>query len=537
MLCLDLYSDSDSDSDFDEDSRTHTGAAQDTRETNPYDPSPFHAHTRQLRYDLNASGDIVLRVQKILRYMKELHLNLPLFLEALSWNVPELSSDANVRYARTALMVSEELPGILRNWYRPPRTHGRGIRTNGAREAFKNIAVDILSDVIQDEMDMLKPIMRSPQTELSESTLLDIHWPEMISDVQCAAPTLWGLLRMTAYTSRQAKKNKAKNPDASVLMMISIACFSRSHHLCKLPKLFAIYFKSCGLAAKAFDTLSALGICMSHKWMYRGINTISRAAKDALLADIHTLPWFGVHDNLNIAFRVQEQRLSNQGHFDSGTAGTIIVIKDPSAAFPDNRALQAQIATGGANPITYHDVLELEAAASVRIRQRAVHHILRILLDTPEFDLDSYKYLDSELLKPPPPVSQLPTGRQHATCQYMLNTVHIEEASYEGNDRVFQEWWRQLKLDSREEQKKTGLERTIIWAGDQLTVSRIRGLQKFRCEDRNSFERLAHLVKQFGWFHAQIALEHSLHSQFYLSRAGCGLVQAFELLNRKGLHS
>lgn len=32
------------------------------------------------------------------------------------------------------------------------------------------------------------------------------------------------------------------------------------------------------------------------------------------------------------------------------------------------------------------------------------------------------------------------------TCQYMLNMVQIEEASYEGNDKVLKEWWHQLAL-------------------------------------------------------------------------------------------
>lgn len=46
---------------------------------------------------------------------------------------------------------------------------------------------------------------------------------------------------------------------------------------------------------------------------------------------------------------------------------------------------------------------------------------------------------------------------------------------------------------------------------------------------------MEHIIEHFGWFHAQIAAEHSLHAQYYLSSAGMGLKQAFDLLNRKGL--
>ncbi len=53
----------------------------------------------------------------------------------------------------------------------------------------------------------------------------------------------------------------------------------------------------------------------------------------------------------------------------------------------------------------------------------------------------------------------------------MLNTVHIEEASYEGNDQVLKEWWHQLEVNTMEKQKKMGEDDLIVWAGDQLTQS------------------------------------------------------------------
>jgi len=319
--------------------------------------------------------------------------------------------------------------------------------------------------------------------------------------------------------------------------MISIASLSRSHHHCRLAKQLTIYFKSCELATKAFDTLHALGITMSQKWAYRGIKKLSELSRTALLKDLKRYPWFGTHNNINLPFKVYEQRLGNQSHFDSGTAATILVIKDPNAVRPDNRAFQEQRALGAVNTIKYKDIIKLEKDASPRLKARAIHRILSILTAAPEFSFETYSQKDHASFDPPPPREQLPIGPDDVTCQYMLNTVHIEEASYEGNDRVLEEWWRQLGLDSPEKQKEIGEKHIIAWAGDQLTVSRLQGLQKFRCDDLNSFDRLVFLKEVFGWFHAQIAFEHLLHSQYYGTQLGFGLVQAFDLLNRKGLHS
>lgn len=253
-----------------------------------------------------------------------------------------------------------------------------------------------------------------------------------------------------------------------------MAAFSRSHHLCKLQKLMTVYFKSCGLATKALDTLHTLCVTMSQKWSYDGIATLSEKAHRALINDVAKHPWFGIHDNVNIAFKVYEQRLNNQSHFDSGTAGTIVVIKDPTCIAPDYTASREKFLEGVNNPVTFGDIIQLDLKASGRLKAQAVHLILKFLVDAPEFDFSNYEHSDNAIFSRPTLTFQLETGPSSATCQYMLDLLHIDEVSYEGNDRVLEEWFRQLKLDTTGNQ-------LVIWAGDQLTVSRIRGLKKFRC--------------------------------------------------------
>lgn len=94
---------------------------------------------------------------------------------------------------------------------------------------------------------------------------------------------------------------------------------------------------------------------------------------------------------------------------------------------------------------------------------------------------------------------------------------------------------RQLGLDKKDERMRTGLQRVLIWIGDQLTVDRLRGLANYRCEDLNGYDRLNWLVTVFGWFHTLMAFANSLHRQFLGSASGRGLRQAFALLKRKGL--
>jgi hypothetical protein len=285
-------------------------------------------------------------------------------------------------------------------------------------------------------------------------------------------------------------------------MMIAIASYSRSHNRCKFQKLLTVYFKSCGLRAKAFDMLNALGITMSQKWAYVGIKTLSQVAHDALLKDIRDYPWFGVHDNINLVFKVCEQCLNNKSHFDSGMAGTIIVLKDPACVTPDAQSYRHQSAAGTQNPITYMDILKLEVKAAPRLKMLAVYHILQCLTSAAQFNFETYKYKDHEMFNCPSSLPQLPVGPQYATCQYMLNTLPIEEASYEGNERVLGEWLKQLDLDSPAVQKTLGERQILAWAGNQMMIARICGLKRFHCEDLNSFDHMEHLREVFGWFYA-----------------------------------
>jgi hypothetical protein len=90
---------------------------------------PHIRQTNAYRQHLETTEDIAERVVQILEFMEELHVNLPIFLWAISWNVEELVSHPKARFARTTLMISEELPGILTHWHQPPRQHNVGVQS------------------------------------------------------------------------------------------------------------------------------------------------------------------------------------------------------------------------------------------------------------------------------------------------------------------------------------------------------------------------------------------------------------------------
>ncbi len=179
-----------------------------------YSKTPHQDRTKEFRAFHEARGDLSETVVEVLEFMKARQIDLPLLLWSVSWNVPSLVSNAVVKYARTALMHSAELPGLIRTWYRPPRTHERGQRTEAAHEPLDKWALEVVMDKVDREMHNLMPLMQSPRAQVSEATLLAISWDECISDVKEQAPTTWSILLSAAYTPKQAMRNTQKDPES-----------------------------------------------------------------------------------------------------------------------------------------------------------------------------------------------------------------------------------------------------------------------------------------------------------------------------------
>ncbi|KAJ7718801.1 hypothetical protein B0H16DRAFT_1796874 [Mycena metata] len=85
---------------------------------------PIHRRNSRYLRDKLSADELVQKVKTVLACMRTEGLNLPIFLDAVCWGDPKCIADATVRYARTALMTSEELPGILERCYNPPRPAG-----------------------------------------------------------------------------------------------------------------------------------------------------------------------------------------------------------------------------------------------------------------------------------------------------------------------------------------------------------------------------------------------------------------------------
>ncbi|KAJ7905795.1 hypothetical protein B0H14DRAFT_3103084 [Mycena olivaceomarginata] len=497
-----------------------------TSETHQSGPAIQIQHTSHLRANL---GDgLASKIKATLTVMDGLGINLPILLDGLSWGDPGCNLDAKIRYERSALLNSTELPGILHRW-----------RPKGAKDIMQDFAVNCSLQVLELELESLADLFKSPAgLDVTEEELTGVSLPKMITEVKKNAPNLWQVLTHLARSPTQLERiSFSQDEFCIILIVIAIFEYTRSHHRGRLQKLFAIYFKFKGLSAKGFDTLHAIGLTMSNKWTGDAVERISDAAMGEMKQLMDQFPWLLSYDNALLPFKIFSQRIDKKSLLGNGTAATVY-IKRSALALPPmaNRSLQEFRLDGLRRPLTALEIFEISETSTVRQHTHTVFTILKFLIDSPEFNFESYSHHDSSVFAWPA-VRELLCGPDHTVLQYLLGTVNIPEASYEDNSRLIIEWLRQLKLGGIESQKKIGLDQVMAWVGDQLTVDRLRNLFKFRAEDDNSFERLDWLVVPPGFLHISMAFANSIHKQHLGTSKGRGLLAAFDLLGRKGLHS
>ncbi|KIJ05460.1 hypothetical protein PAXINDRAFT_27102, partial [Paxillus involutus ATCC 200175] len=87
----------------------------------------------------------------------------------LSWGDVECMQDYTIRYQRTALMISEELPSILKRLLSPPRNHdSHDVRAMGGRRYLEEFVIDCMQDIGVRELASLKPTIQRMKGDLSE---------------------------------------------------------------------------------------------------------------------------------------------------------------------------------------------------------------------------------------------------------------------------------------------------------------------------------------------------------------------------------
>jgi hypothetical protein len=248
-----------------------------------------------------------------------------------------------------------------------------------------------------------------------------------------------------------------------IQVIVTVVCLlaqTRNRHSSEFQTTVCIYLLACGASKSQFQVLNHAGFSLSYSSAIRKIKDLGQERLRKILGIARTRSFMIIWDNLNIAFRVGEQRKDSKDHFDNGTTATLVPLYGVNYG---DLSLSLKPARQSRLPIidfNYQD--QMPSLQTVReIEVASIWHIEDILYGA----FPDLRERFGASIPPPPSVLAIPLRK---TEQYPLPAMHIDESSLDGTLEVVDHIIRNTLKMTAEDVEKHGL---IMCAGDQLTIS------------------------------------------------------------------
>ncbi|KAJ7840189.1 hypothetical protein B0H14DRAFT_2245794, partial [Mycena olivaceomarginata] len=276
--------------------------------------------------------------------------------------------------------------------------------------------------ILAEEGAKLAQLLRPPQHQSVTVILQSFSLERILADAESIAPTsacffewLHGIARTVTWL------NTKSSVEQVITTVICMLAQTRNEKSSEYQTTMVFYLLACGATRSQFDVLSHAGICLSYRITLRKVKDLGQER----LADIRKLArtrlFMLIWDNLNFAFRVAQQRIGSNDHFDNGTTATLVLLWGinpgdlPLDILPPRRTRLLVLDFNAADLLpSLNDVQQLEA----------LHcwHIEDILVDA----YPALRARFSDSISEPPSILSIPV---HVTEHFPLTAMHIDESS------------------------------------------------------------------------------------------------------------
>lgn len=195
---------------------------------------------------------------------------------------------------------------------------------------------------------------------------------------------------------------------------------------------------------------------------------------------------------------------------ENGTCATLIPLYD--VKLEDMLTADYEAGIKNARPLTIEDI-QLNEAETAMYRCHMIHAILRVIV---RHGGEGFKKFEKQLAETLPETpDKIPV---HKTDIHPLPAMELDESSITGNVEVKDSIETELGVDSSKPEYYSYLR---LFAGDQLTIARLRTIMKLRVGHEDPSRSFGNLIGVKGAFHAKIANNHgTLVTHFGKPNAG-----------------
>ncbi|KAJ7800419.1 hypothetical protein B0H14DRAFT_3785655 [Mycena olivaceomarginata] len=345
--------------------------------------------------------------------------------------------------------------------------------------------------IIAAEGKNLSDLLRPDSTQTYTSRLKTWSLEEMIAEATVVAPNLCELLMLMGMTSEVGRQDNK-------LVLVTVLCMlaqSQNERANEFQEIMGTYFLACSTPRRQFDVLAHAGLTVSYSKAINDLKGLSAEGLARLRRMVQEKACMIVWDNLNIAFKVSEQRHNSKDSFENGTTGTLIPLYGVLRGELELELLEPRVTR---KPVIDFEPMDTLPSAEqiLQARNSALWHIRRILLEWfPNLGV-KFKKEHGDV----PVVKAIPL---HQTVQLPTPAMKIDESSLDGTIEVIDTMViRTLQLNN------TGLrEHGVMFAGgDLLSLSLTDKAIAARREDTNLLDRYgAYLKGMLGLFHVKLS--------------------------------
>ncbi|KAJ7211651.1 hypothetical protein GGX14DRAFT_362380 [Mycena pura] len=237
-------------------------------------------------------------------------------------------------------------------------------------------ALRVSIPVIAAEGQALADLLRPDTTRDFTSRLETWSLERMLTEATVAAPNLCELLMAMGMTSDVGREDNK-------LVLVTVLCMlaqSQNERANEFQEIMGTYFLACNTPRRQFDVLAHAGLTVSYTKAINDLKGLSAEGLARLRRMVQEKACMIVWDNLNIAFKVGEQRHDSKDTFENGTTATLIVLYGVLRGELELEILEPRTTR---KPVLDFDPMDTLPSAEhiIQTRKSALWHVRNILLD------------------------------------------------------------------------------------------------------------------------------------------------------------
>lgn len=270
-------------------------------------------------------------------------------------------------------------------------------------------------------------------------------------------------------TGKASKRTSTRHPSSVRGCISAMLLFMSSRQANAFQTILGIFLHSTGCPRRVLEVLSGLGLSISSSQVHKCLESLTTEACKRVIKAVKENDFYVVYDNINIANKHHHQRSNNRDTFDNGTSATIILSGKEK---PVPTLFREQTLNAVADEFLPND-------ADFEVFFKACQsHVSNSMASSPAAG-------PTMSAIPMIPVEQLNPVK---STVFPIKVMRLDESTIAGNLAVLKRIAEEsLKLP---EPWLVNPENTIF-AGDQMTVSRLLTLKVHRSFDPSRYHNLS----------------------------------------------